>query len=141
MWLFKLLGSWHVRVYRLTGGRVGGRVPDGKVLLLITIGRKSGKTRVNPLVYLRDGDAYVIAGGSAGSPNHPGWYWNTLHGNHPVQIQVKGAIMMVNPVEAQGDQRERLKARFFEHSPRFVDYHRQASKTRTVPIVMLTPIS
>ena len=117
MWVFKILGSWHVRIYRLTGGQIGGRVPDGDVLLLITIGRKSGKTRVTPLVYLRDSDDYVIAGGSAGSSKHPGWYWNAIHGNHPVKIQVKGTIMRVHPLEAQGDKRELLKARILENSP------------------------
>ena len=64
---FRILGTAHRNIYRLTGGRVGGRLGKLPVLLLTTIGRKSGRPRTQPLVYAQVGDGYAVIA-SKGTP-------------------------------------------------------------------------
>jgi F420H(2)-dependent quinone reductase len=67
----------HATLYRLTNGRIGGRFIAGSpILLLTTIGRRTGKRRTRPLAYVRDGDRFVLCASNGGSPRHPGWYHN-----------------------------------------------------------------
>ena len=67
----------HITLYRLTNGRIGGKIIAGSpILLLTTTGRQTGKQRTRPLVYVRDGDRYVLCASNGGSPRHPGWYHN-----------------------------------------------------------------
>ena len=70
----------HVSLYQLTNGRIGGRFIAGSpILLLTTIGRRTGKRRTRPLAYVRDGERYVLCASNGGSPAHPGWYHNLCH--------------------------------------------------------------
>src|SRR5258708_23619351 len=57
--------------YRLSGGKLGGRFSKSPVLLLNTTGRKTGKQRTHPLLYLRDGDNLVLVASNGGAPGHP----------------------------------------------------------------------
>ena len=77
---FRIFGSVHRRVYRLTGGKVGGQIGKLPVLLLTTIGRKSGRPRTQPLAYTRAGDGYAVIASKGGAAQHPLWYLN-LHAN------------------------------------------------------------
>ena len=89
------LGSrLNTRLYRATGGRLGGTWRVGAALrkpapvcLLTTIGRKSGEPRTAPLIYLRDGQRFIVVASQGGSPRHPAWYLN-LQANPAVTIQV-----------------------------------------------------
>jgi F420H(2)-dependent quinone reductase len=77
-----------VSLYRLTNGRIGGRFIAGTpILLLTTIGRRTGKRRTRPLAYVRDGDRHVLCASNGGAPTHPGWYHN-LSANGRAEIQV-----------------------------------------------------
>ncbi len=127
----------HVTLYRLTNGSLGGHMSGGDVLLLTTTGRKSGKTRATPLMYLRDGENYLISASAAGAPKHPGWYYNAARGSHPVQIQVDEKVMNVEVEEATGDQRDELYQRFINMSDRFAGYEQKTS--RTIPVLILKP--
>ena len=75
---------FHAKVYRLTGGRILGKIRGAPVLLLTTTGRKSGKPRIRPLLYLTDGAAYVVIASNNGSPAHPAWYWENSRCSSPV---------------------------------------------------------
>jgi F420H(2)-dependent quinone reductase len=66
----------HVAAYRLTRGRFAGEYRGAPVLLLYHSGRKSGKERVSPLIYLSDGDDLVVVGSKGGSHKHPAWFLN-----------------------------------------------------------------
>ena len=66
----------HMAIFRLTGGRIGGRMVGGPILLLHHVGAKSGKKRISPLLYLADGDRMVIVGSKGGYTKHPGWFHN-----------------------------------------------------------------
>ncbi len=73
---FRILGGVHRRVYRLTGGKLGGRLGSMPVLLLTTIGRKSGRPHTQPLTYTQSGDGYAVIASKGGAPQHPLWYLN-----------------------------------------------------------------
>lgn len=139
MLFFKIWLFWHVNLYRLTGGRIGSRMFKNDVLLLTTIGRKSGKKRTTPLMYLRDGDKYLVTASAGGDPKHPGWYWNATQGSAPVGIQVRGHKMTVKVEEAAGDQRTALYQRFIQSHPGFADYEKKVA--RTIPVLILTPVA
>ena len=66
----------HALVYRLTGGRLLGRIGGQPVLLLETVGRRSGRRRATPVQYLRRREELVVVGSNAGAPRPPAWCLN-----------------------------------------------------------------
>jgi deazaflavin-dependent oxidoreductase (nitroreductase family) len=134
---FRMFLAIYVALYRLTGGRLGGKVMGNDVLLLKTIGRKSSKKRITPVMYLREGDSYVITATAAGAAKNPGWYWNAVKASHPVQIQVRDKVMTVSVKEAEGEQRDALYQRFIDSNASFAKY--QENLARQIPVLILTP--
>jgi deazaflavin-dependent oxidoreductase (nitroreductase family) len=122
--------------FRANDGRVGGRFEGNTLLLLHHRGAKSGREYVNPLVYLPDGDRYVIFASKAGAPNHPGWYHNIV-ADPNVTIEVPGETLEATASVAQGAERDRLYGRQVAIMPHFADY--QAGIERVIPVVVLTP--
>jgi deazaflavin-dependent oxidoreductase (nitroreductase family) len=122
--------------FRANDGRVGGRFEGNTLLLLHHRGAKSGREYVNPLVYLPDGDRYVIFASKAGAPNHPGWYHNIV-ADPNVTIEVPGETLEATASVAQGAERDRLYGRQVAIMPQFADY--QAGIERVIPVVVLTP--
>ena len=107
------------------------------VLLLHHTGVKSGTERVNPLVFLPDGDNYVIFASKAGAPTSPDWYHN-LTANPRTTVEVGAGTKLVSARVAEGEERERLWTRQKEVAPQFAGYE---SKTdRTIPVVVLEPV-
>src|SRR5947208_16858491 len=77
-----------VRQFRSDNGKISsGMFKGARLLLLTTTGAKSGKQRVNPLAFSRDGDNYVIIASKGGSPTHPAWHSNVL-ANPEVGVEV-----------------------------------------------------
>jgi len=62
------MNAWLVRV---TGGRIGSQLGRQSILLLHTVGRKSGKAYITPVTYFRDGDRYLVVASNWGKPEHP----------------------------------------------------------------------
>jgi deazaflavin-dependent oxidoreductase (nitroreductase family) len=119
-------------------GVVGGPFEGASLLLLHHTGARSGKSYVNPLVYRRDGDRYVIFASKAGAPTHPDWYHNLLA--HPeVSIEVGSDTISVVASEATGEERDALYAAQARDSPQFAEYEKSAGG-RTIPVVLLTPV-
>jgi deazaflavin-dependent oxidoreductase (nitroreductase family) len=124
-----------IEEFRANEGRVGGYFEGASMLLLHTIGRKSGQARVNPLVYLPDGDRYVVFATKGGSPTHPEWYHN-LMANPDVEIEVGTETIPVRATEVQDDdERENLYARQVERRPGFAEYPAKAN--RRIPVITL----
>jgi len=133
--LFRALVKVHVALYRASGGRLGGRVSKGvPVLLLTTSGRKTGKQRTTPLLYVEEGDRYVVVASVGGAPSHPAWYLN-LRSNPAATIQVGGRKVAVTAETAGPEERARLWSRVTQIWPRYDDY--QAKTRREIPVVIL----
>ncbi len=123
--------------YALSGGRVGGKQAHYTMLLLETIGRKTGKPRTHTLLYVRDGENFVVIASNNGGPHHPAWYHNLLA--HPkAQIQAGRAHFEVLAQTAGPAERERLWELLLEAHPQYVEYRKRT--TREFPIVVLRPI-
>jgi deazaflavin-dependent oxidoreductase (nitroreductase family) len=103
-------------------------------LLLHTTGAKTGQARVNPMMYLADGDAHVVFASKAGAPTNPDWYHN-LVANPRASIEVGDRTLNVVASVADGETRERLWSRQKELYPGFADY--EAKTERQIPVVIL----
>ena len=126
-----------VFLYRVSGGIIGGRVQSLPVLLLTTIGRKSGQPRTVPVGYLRDGSAYVIIASYGGLPRHPAWFLN-LQSHPEATIQVKKRQVPVQAETANPEKKGELWARLMEVAPGYGKYQKRTS--REIPMVILHPI-
>jgi deazaflavin-dependent oxidoreductase (nitroreductase family) len=122
--------------FRANDGVVGGPFEGATLLLLHHVGAKSGKDRINPLVYNRDGDRYVIFASKAGAPTNPDWYHN-LKAHPNVTIEVGTDTIEVVASEATGDERDRLFNAQVKRSPQFGEYRDKTD--RVIPVILLTP--
>ena len=132
----KSVSVTHNAVYRASRGRIGGRLVGMPVLLLTTRGRRSGKSRVIPLLYLRDGEAVVVVASNGGSDYVPAW-WLNLQSNRDAEIEIGRHRSRVTAREASVEERARLWPEF---TSRFSGYANYAERTaREIPVVMLEP--
>ncbi len=122
--------------FRANNGRVGGRFEGATLLLLHTVGARSGTRYTNPVVYLADGGRYLVFASKAGAPSNPGWYHN-LKAHPDVSIELEDRTIEVTASELAGPERDRLFAAQTEISPRFGEY--QAKTERVIPVIALTP--
>jgi deazaflavin-dependent oxidoreductase (nitroreductase family) len=122
--------------FRANEGKVGGMFADKNVLLLTTIGAKSGAERLSPLVYTTDGDRYVIAASMGGAPKNPAWYHN-LVANPKVTVEVgTEKFEATATVIADRAERDRLYAGMVAHAEGFADYEKKTD--RVIPVLALT---
>jgi deazaflavin-dependent oxidoreductase (nitroreductase family) len=134
---FRVFTGIHGFFYRLTGGRIAGKVQGLRVLLLTTTGRKTGKLRTTPLGHFEQAGGYVIIGSNAGSDHHPDWFLN-LKGNPHATILVGDNRLHVNAEITGPDKRSQLWAQLIELAPGYAGY---ATKTnREIPVVILRPM-
>ncbi len=125
-----------IEEFRANEGRVGGMFEGVPLLLLHHTGAKSGKPRINPLVYERDGGRYVVFASKAGAPTNPDWYHN-LSAKPNATIEVGRDTIEVVASELTGEQRERLYREQAERSPQFAQYAERTD--RVIPVIALTP--
>ncbi|MEU8183127.1 nitroreductase/quinone reductase family protein [Micromonospora sp. NPDC049044] len=123
-------------VGRLTRGRVValGLIPS---LVITTTGRRSGRPRSNPLLYVPDGDAYVVIGSNWGQTHHPGWAMNLL-ADPAAEVQLKGRRIPVRAERASGAERDRLWQLLVAEWPAYHTYVRRAGG-REIHIFRLVP--
>jgi deazaflavin-dependent oxidoreductase (nitroreductase family) len=132
----KTLMAINIFLYRLTGGVLGGRMSGQNVLLLTTVGRKSGKERITPVNYFRDGENYLLVGSNWGKPGQAAWYLNLMQ-RPEACIQVKRQVLKVAARPADETEYPRLWAYVTSLNPFYPRY--QAQTHRRIPIVILTP--
>ena len=138
MWrLFYLGTDVHTLLYRLSRGLVGHRMPGMAAMLLLDhVGAKSGKARTTPLVYIEDGDAFVIVALKGGHPKHPAWFHN-LRANPETTIQVGSRRIPVRARVATDAERERLWPEVVRAYSGYEGYQRRTD--RKIPLVILEP--
>jgi deazaflavin-dependent oxidoreductase (nitroreductase family) len=126
-WALRWTGRFNVPLYRLTRGRLFGTVGGAPILLLETIGRKSGQRRTAPVVYLRDGERLVVIGSNAGNLRPPAWALN-LNANPDAEVQVGGERRSVRARVAEGDERAELWRKANEMYSGFDDYEENTDR-------------
>src|SRR5262245_49964256 len=117
----KWMQDANVWVYRKTGGKYGNKMQGAPLLLLTTRGRKSGKARTLPLIYMVDGRDYVIVASKGGWPDHPLWYKN-LQASPGVQVQVGPDTTAMTARTANAEERARLWPRLVQLYAMYADY-------------------
>lgn len=133
----KLLTSTNVFVYQITKGRLGNRLGKQSILLLHTIGRRSGKRYTTTLSYYRDGNSYLVVASNWGKENHPGWFHNLMQQPHTT-IQVRANTIQVEARQAQGEEYQRLWQLVTQLNEQYVQYEKRMD--RRIPIVVLSPV-
>jgi deazaflavin-dependent oxidoreductase (nitroreductase family) len=132
----KLGSGVHSGVYRATGGKLFGRMGKSPILLLNTVGRKSGKKRTSPLLYVKDGEDFVIIASKGGAPTHPAWFLN-LKANPEATVEVGDREVRVRAEEADAE-KARLWQKMVEMYPTYDDY--QTKTKREIPLLVLHPV-
>lgn len=125
----------NIEEFRANHGRVGGNFEGAPLVILHTVDAKSGEPRTNIMMYLADGDRYLIFASKAGADTNPAWYWN-LKANPDARIEVGDDIVDVHASELEGKERDDKYALQAERYPGFADY--EAKTSRVIPVVALT---
>lgn len=120
--------------FRANGGKVTGFHAKSPLVLLTTIGAKSGKERTTPVVHFDDGDNIVIVASLAGAPKHPAWYFN-VQANPEVTIERGADRFRALASIPDRTERDRLYKRATDLMPNFGEY--QEKTTRVIPVVVL----
>jgi deazaflavin-dependent oxidoreductase (nitroreductase family) len=133
--------DWNSKIiaeFRANEGKVGGQFEGAPLLLLHTVGAKSGQPRVNPMMYQDiGGNNVAVFASKAGAPTNPDWYHNLL-ANPRVSAEIgTGTVEAVARV-AEGDERERIWGAQKRAYPGFADY--ETKTTRQIPVVILEPV-
>jgi deazaflavin-dependent oxidoreductase (nitroreductase family) len=134
------LSDWNAGVieeFRKNHGKVGGDFEGAPLLLIHHKGARSGKSRVNPVMYLKDGDRYLVFASKGGAPTNPDWYHNLMAHPDDVQIEVGDKKIDVNAKEIKGAERDRLYAKQSSLYSSFAQYQRNTK--RIIPVIALTP--
>ncbi len=127
----------NVGVYRLSSGRLMGRMGAAPILLLTTRGIKSGRLRTVPLLYLKDADSYVIVASFSGAPKDPAWYVN-LAANPTVQVKLGREEFTARARRANTAEKARLWPRLVAIYAPYEDYQKRTS--REIPVVILSRV-
>jgi deazaflavin-dependent oxidoreductase (nitroreductase family) len=130
------LGKLNVPIYRLTRGRVMGKVNRAPVLLLTTKGRRSGQLRTAPVLFMRDGERVVVIGSNAGNVRPPAWALNLL-ADPEAEVQIRGERRNVRARVAEGEERETLWGAMNEQYGGFDDYRERTA--RNINVFVLEP--
>lgn len=128
------LNTGVIAEFRANGGWCGGRWEGNPMILLTTVGARSGQARTSPLTYTTDGERLVVIASRAGDDRHPDWYHN-LVANPAVTVELGTERFEASAVVADEPERTRLLDARVEVMPRFGGY---VTKTdRTIPVVVL----
>lgn len=124
-------------LYTRTDGRLGSRLAGQAILLLNTVGRKTGNVHTTPLSYYRDGSAYLVVASNWGKETHPHWLLNLME-QPQATIQVGSSSLNVTARVATEKEQERLWQLVTSQNRQYLKY--QEGLARRIPVVQLTPI-
>ena len=124
-----------IQEFRANGGKVGGPFAGKSLLLLHTVGAKSGQPRINPVACIRDGDCMVVIASKGGAPTNPDWYYN-IRANPLVTVETGSEQFQARATIAEEPERTRLYNQMVAMMPGFAEYQRRT--TRVIPVIILT---
>lgn len=124
--------------YEATDGREGGTREGRPVVILTTVGAKTGELRKNPVMRIVDGDSYLAVASAAGATSHPAWYRN-LVADPDVRLQDGPTVHRLRAREAHGAEKARLWDVAEQFWPHFPEYRAKAGQ-REIPVIVLEPV-
>ncbi len=133
--VLNIANNIHVGLYRKSRGKFANKIANLPILLITTFGRKTGKPHTNPVVYIEDGQDYLVTASAGGTDWHPGWYLN-LENRPEATIEIGDKTFKTRAVIISGDERVRLYEKFKTASNNFVKYEKGTS--RMIPVIRLT---
>ena len=128
-----------IQEFHSKGGKGVGPFGD-QLMLLTTLGARSGEERISPVMFHRDGERFVVVASKGGAPDHPGWYHN-LRANPVARVEVGAETgtgtetFEVRAHEAEGEERDRIYAERVAIAPGFGEYEQKTS--RRIPVMIL----
>jgi len=134
--ILRAANGLHVALYRKSGGKFANKIANLPVLLITTFGRISGKPTTNAVVFIQNGQDYLVSATNGGSDSDPGWYRN-LKTRPEAKIEVGGTAFQVQARITDGAERTQLYEKFKAASNNFVKYEQGTS--RVLPVIRLTP--
>jgi len=135
--IVKAMSRVNTWIYRASGGRLGAKWMHGApILLLTTVGRKSGERRTAPLLFLEDGPRVVLVGSQGGMSKDPLWVKN-IDANPDVEIEIGAKKRPMRARRADAGEKARYWPALCKMYPDYADY--QARTTRDIPVLLLDP--
>ncbi len=131
--LIKWFMAINTLVIRLSHGRLGSKLGTQTILILHTIGRKSGQERAIPIAYFDYEDRFLIVASNWGKDKNPDWYLNLKRNPH-AKLEINGELISAIAREAQGEEYNRLWKFATERNPPYLDY--QKMTPRHIPIMV-----
>jgi deazaflavin-dependent oxidoreductase (nitroreductase family) len=128
--------SQTIAEFRANGGKVGGVFAGAPLLLLHSLGARTGGAHINPVMYLPDDGRYIVFASKGGAPTNPAWYHN-LKAHPDLTIEVGFDKVEVTATEVTGAEHDELYSRQAAAYPQFAEY--QTKTTRVIPVIVLTP--
>ena len=130
--LMSRLNTW---IYRASRGRLGNKFMRGApVFLLVTRGRKSGEERTAPLIYVEDGDDFLVVASKGGMSHHPAWYLN-LEADPQCAVEIGARRIPTTATRLSAEEKRALWPRICEVYPDYDDYQKRT--TRDIPVIRL----
>ena len=124
-------------IIRLSRGQIGSQLGSQTILLLHSMGRRSGRHFVTPIAYFFTDGFYILIGSNWGKAQNAAWFYNLMAQPRTI-IEVKGRKIPVEASQAQGTDYDRLWKYATEHHPPYLHYKEMTS--RHIPIIMLKPV-
>lgn len=121
----------------MSGGAEGNLMRGLPVIIITSVGARSGKQRKTPLMRVEHGGEYLVVASKGGAPDHPSWYHNLIA--HPlVGLQDGPQPRDFTARELSGEERQVWWTRAVADFPDYADYQRRTD--RQIPILLLTPV-
>jgi deazaflavin-dependent oxidoreductase (nitroreductase family) len=139
------MSDWNdkiIKEFRENNGVVGGPFAGAHLLLLTTVGAKSGEKRTSPMMYFPDGDTRIVVASKGGADTHPHWYHNLLKdGDVHVEASIDGGIEEYDAVASAMPENQRVVkyAEIAAIAPGFGEY--QTKTDRKIPLIVLNRVS
>ncbi len=134
------MADWNSKIieeFRANEGKVGDPFEGASLLLLHTVGARTGQPRVNPMMYRPVPGGYAVFASKGGAPTNPDWYHNLLA--HPdVAAEIGATTMKLRARVAEGAERDQIWAAHKAANPGFANYEQQTA--RQIPVVILEPL-
>jgi deazaflavin-dependent oxidoreductase (nitroreductase family) len=137
--LKRVIPAVHLAVYRATNGRWSSKLAGQHMLLLTARGKRSGRKRTVPLLYVPDGDDMIVIASNWGGRGNPAWVANVLTDPTP-RVQAGNRKMKVTARTATPEDRPRIWALVTAHYPGYNAYAERLQNVREIPLIILTPV-